>query len=1385
MNRLKQNVRNRRISARVARICIALVTAVVSTSAWAIPSPDLVINLSASFAQVLGLLSVVFGGFALSGGGKAKKEAARSSRGKRILIATALVLLALSLIANGFQYASEADSKNARLRANLTRPSVENGNAVGDTSLKTLSYSSQKDHPQGVTIEQLTDWRATQRPLNIVDVREPEEVNMGYIDGSWHKRYPEVKRDADALTQAGRETVLICHSGNRSSELCTEFSKRGLACRFLIGGYEKWIAQGNPLTLADGRTAGEIRQIADFANKDVLLDTPDVTKLVQEQAATFVDVRYPGDFALGHLPGAINVPIRMLPDDELARRLQSLPDVPIIAPCYDKRSCFYGSILGSKLAELGHEFAGRYTVPHEFMLPGTRKEYIAAYEEAQQQKTLFGVLTNPLRKALTFIADRTGELVTAIVLLVLLLRALFLPFTAKADRDRFMQRALAPELKELKQRIGDDGQRYSRAVMHRYKQEGFTPVRNLVATLVQLFAFLAFFSVVNNVATDLEAPFLWAEHSGAPDNLYLFPLLVSALFMAFLLVPAERKSKWLITGAVGAGVLMVWLTNSLNIAVNFYLVINLALLLAQQLWIRARHATPAAKNVVADEPSRSDVSDIVTLDDAWQYDACGQKAIRLSQMKRHQLPVPEGFVVTSRLLGRPERDAAGVLVLDLEETKILYRSWSKLGATQVAVRSSGLNEDGENNSYAGVFDSILQVERSDLFNALTQVADSLSSQRAGAYNGSGDQEEGSALIMKMVDAEFAGVLFTEHPGSSGRALVELVSGLGDNLVSGRVTPKSFEFGMLSHRLLNESETPPLDLAPLLRLGAQVEALFGKPQDIEWAFVDGAFHLLQARDITTRMHDADDDRGRREAERSKLLSFAANHNVDEVLLVQNELSELLPRPTPYSASFMERLWASGGSTDLACRTLGIAYDVQEDSPPYVVTVFGSLYVNKLEERARTQRGAGASAAFRLARSAEVIEARFQEEFLPEFDKDLLFYNALDLSKLSDSELFKLYDLWSDKFITEVYVQAEIINVATDFYWKTASQKLSAKNIDPALYLGKIPETVVHKAMGLLNESGEGTRHVEQFLELFGHRAPHDYEFSQPRYNEEPETLDERLPRAVQHSASVETVEELPGNSVLRLAVRRAQRFQVLKEDAKHHCLKFLACIRRVLLEIDSRFELDGGVFYLSCDDVAKLRNAGFLQHAKHIIDVQKRQAADWHEISLPSELSACDLEALETETATVASSVDELRGTRVAGRGEVVGRVHVIKDVGDMDAFEHGEILVARLTDPTWFPVFPLAGGIVTEVGGWLSHAAIVAREFNLTAIVGARGASSTLKTGDIVRLGADGRIEKLEDQREASSPMRRQSLTQHAVTAKDANGSLAQSTAKEDETTAA
>src|SRR5262249_23618031 len=154
-----------------------------TTPLLAIPSPDLVVNFVASAAQVLGVLTLFLGGFAVSAR-KGTRSSGPSAKGLRWSFRIAVTLLLVSLGANVFQYFARIDERNQRLQTNLWRSSQEAGKKVGDVNLKTLSYSDQLKHPQAFNTEDLVRWIAEGRPMNLIDVREPEEVEMGYIQGA-------------------------------------------------------------------------------------------------------------------------------------------------------------------------------------------------------------------------------------------------------------------------------------------------------------------------------------------------------------------------------------------------------------------------------------------------------------------------------------------------------------------------------------------------------------------------------------------------------------------------------------------------------------------------------------------------------------------------------------------------------------------------------------------------------------------------------------------------------------------------------------------------------------------------------------------------------------------------------------------------------------------------------------------------------------------------------------------------------------------------------------------------------------------------------------------------------------------------------------------------
>ena len=1349
-----------------------------SGNALAIPSPDLVINLSASVAQLLGLLSVVFGGFAMSAKKKAAKKNRGPSMGSRILLTVACVGLLASLAGNALLYTGSVDAKNQRLHTNLVRKSIENGEAVGDTSLKTLSFSEQLTHPQGISTETLAEWLDNDVPVNIIDVRENEEFEVGAIEGAAHLRYPDVLSRSELFTE-NTKTLLLCYSGNRSSELCGELTKQGKECSFMMGGYEKWMTESRPLSSEVDMSVEDLRQLPDFKNKDVLLDTPDVHTLVAEENAQFLDVRYPNDFVKGHLPGAINITMRALSSAALAERISSLEDVPYIGACYDKRSCFYAQLIGLRLERAGLDFRGRYTVPHEYYVAsnGGERAHVAAWKQNNEQLTLASYIVSPMQTVLNKTVDVTGHYVLALIGIVLLIRIALLPLSLKAERDTRVQKSLAGRIADLKDELSEHPRALSEATMQLYKRYKIRPVINMLASLFQLTLMLLFYSAVSKSAGAWEHSFLWLESAVAPDPYMIMPVLASALFVGVLASQSPPKTlRKAMLFALG-GAALLWLLQFLGAAVNLYLSISMAFLIAQSFVFRAIGNALEWDVAGADRTHSIEDTGLIPLSQAhFLPESTGKNAARLGELIEAGYNVPDGFVFTSEITNK-SRDRSDKPLLSKRQIKDLDKLWKNLGTDKVAVRSSGANEDGADNSFAGVYESILNIKRDALEDAVKEVYQSLASERSAAYTmttndqGSTAQlDEGGVVVQKMVPAEFAGVMFTEHPSTTGAMMVEMVTGLGEDLVSGTVTPDTFAFGKLTGELLEETsssaEPPPIDVAPLLALGRELEALFEHPQDVEWAYAKGKFYLLQARDITRSIAKGDTLKNLAESERSKLLGNLLGQrkrvrrsdkmDANEPVYVQSELSELLPRPTPFSADFMERLWSAGGSTDLACQELGIPYSVHFRSMPYINTVFGWTYVNKQEERRRLGKGPGALASFRLARNAEATAEQFRTEFLPQFQSEMIERNAIAMERLTLPAATNLLNNWVDRFVEETYCAAEKINISADFHMKTALDKLQAAKLEPTKYLNDHEETVVSQAMSLLNSETVNREAIEEFLLTFGHRAPLDYEFSEPRFSEDMDLVRQYIERS-SHVAkpvsndSAESVDEtkLSASKVLEISVERARNFMRLKEEAKHYCLVELAQIRRLLLAIDQKCQLDGRVFQLEISEVVNLADEEARNELATTADNRFAASQAWKGLQLPASLSISDLERIDMLTGKRPDIEQQsaLSGKRVAGEEEVVGTVRVITDIDQIHTFKEGEILVARMTDPTWYPLFSQARGIVTEVGGWLSHAAIVAREYDLPAIVGVPNVCQSLESGDVVRMTLSGSVVMVEERR--------------------------------------
>jgi phosphohistidine swiveling domain-containing protein len=422
-------------------------------------------------------------------------------------------------------------------------------------------------------------------------------------------------------------------------------------------------------------------------------------------------------------------------------------------------------------------------------------------------------------------------------------------------------------------------------------------------------------------------------------------------------------------------------------------------------------------------------------------------------------------------------------------------------------------------------------------------------------------------------------------------------------------------------------------------------------------------------------------------------------------------------------------------------------VAEDST-YLVTILGRLYVDKREEKSRSF-SIGPIASRKLLRGADRIERQFREEFLPHFLVDIRLAETADFNRLLTSELVEEVVRLRDRFANDTHVEVDMINIAANFYLDRARRKLSAAGLDPSSFLGHIPETFEGHAIAEAAAAPADSRHWF-LIRGVGHRAAFDYELAEPRYSENRDLLT-GLTVAKSGMARPAAPADAGLSKHLAKLVEIARRFQALKEDAKHHSLRELAALRRAVLALDRQLGLGGLVFHLTFDEIAtvssqetKALRATALRRRDEA--VRLRAAA-----SLPSALTPFELEAIS------AGSVAEpherggvIRGTRVSGSRVVEAHACVISEArveqsNALANFRDGDIIVAPMINPSWLPYFSRAGGFVSEVGGWLSHTAILAREHDILMIVGT-DRWSDIANGSLLRLHLDGRVEVLEQQ---------------------------------------
>jgi pyruvate,water dikinase len=607
-------------------------------------------------------------------------------------------------------------------------------------------------------------------------------------------------------------------------------------------------------------------------------------------------------------------------------------------------------------------------------------------------------------------------------------------------------------------------------------------------------------------------------------------------------------------------------------------------------------------------------------------------------------------------------------------------------------------------------------------------------------------------------------------------------------------------GVIHRQCADPSAHPVLhdpQVAELARLGQRVEQVFGGQCEVTWALAAGQFHLLQAGPIRglddaarieeVRRETIDELRRRADGRRCAW----ARHNLAEALPAPTPLTwdvqrQFMSGSGGYGLMYQdfgfrpsERVKREGFLDLVAGR---IYLNTERHAEFYWSDLPWNYEIDHVQRdpglaevmpRKIAFGRAGAWALFkvpglmrRIAHARKMVaglradyDAFFHDKVLPPYLDYVRTERARDLAALTDADLLPELEARTQRVMNGFAREA----IKLSFFGDQACADLTAQlekvfgpEEGPALagaLTAGLESNRTGEANARLADVARGAVSRAHFLEEFGHRAAQEFELAVPRWREDVPTVDAliaglRSQPAVDphelHATQKRRREQLEESLPERLRSRGhgrqlaavlatctlVRRYTPHRENAKDYWLMGYELLRQVLVEIDRRRGLDGGVFFLHLHELPDLLKG---QDFRQVIAARRRRRRDELRLYLPDVIVTDDLETVGRPVEV--DNGDRLTGTPVAA-GTGTGPVVVVASPDEARGVLPGYVLVCPSTDPGWTPLFPHASALVLERGGVASHAAVVARDLGIPAVLLA-DATRRLTPGEVVRVEGD------------------------------------------------
>ena len=398
-----------------------------------------------------------------------------------------------------------------------------------------------------------------------------------------------------------------------------------------------------------------------------------------------------------------------------------------------------------------------------------------------------------------------------------------------------------------------------------------------------------------------------------------------------------------------------------------------------------------------------------------------------------------------------------------------------------------------------------------------------------------------------------------------------------------------------------------------------------------------------------------------------------------------------------------------------------------------------------------------AEMRLRQCRSDFDRLLTEEVFPTFQAEVEAERDILYSDLSDAELVAKFQTWRAKTLDDFALKALTATLLAGFSLQRLEAGLqkcldetAAKMLASRLISGLSGNLTV-ETNEKLQQVATGELTLTDFLKDYGHRAVDEFELAQPRWREDATYLEQivasfrqegtQMPESDQHfarrveqreSAEKELAAILRDKAGLRKQIESeldfTRRYMPFRETAKFYLMLGYEQIRRALLELDRRYQLDGGIFYLMPDELPQLVSG---KTFNEVIATRKTRRELMLQIEVPDVIFS---DALENIGAPIATDAAEIYTGVGVSTGVASGKARVLLNPADVRPSDRDYILVCPSTDPAWTPLFLHAAGLVMERGGVLSHGAVVAREYGVPAVANIPNATQHIADGQMLQV---------------------------------------------------